>query len=76
MYVYNHRCFKTHYDASVINTNIKLYVETKILYEMNNVIMNDVIIELPRQLLKIHEIHENAICSLWELALRKVYTDR
>ncbi|XP_020291569.1 leucine-rich repeat protein soc-2-like isoform X2 [Pseudomyrmex gracilis] len=69
-------CFKTHYDASVINTNIKLYVETKILYEMNNVIMNDVIIELPRQLLKIHEIHENAICSLWELALRKVYTDR
>lgn len=36
----------------------------------------DVIIELPRQLLKIHKLHENVTCSLWELALRKVYVDR
>lgn len=36
----------------------------------------DVIIELPRQLLKIHEFHKNVTCSLWELALRKIYTER
>ncbi|XP_018318092.1 leucine-rich repeat-containing protein 28 isoform X2 [Mycetomoellerius zeteki] len=64
-------CFKTHYDTNVLNTNIKLYIKLKRLYEIN-----DVIIELPRQMLKIHEVHENVTCSLWELALRKVYTER
>jgi len=42
------------------------------LYETDT----NIIIELPRQLLKIHEIHENVTCSLCELALRKVYTER
>ncbi|XP_011157897.1 leucine-rich repeat-containing protein 28 isoform X2 [Solenopsis invicta] len=64
-------CFKTHYDTNVLNTNIKLYIKMKELYEKD-----DFIIELPRQLLKIHEVHENVTCSLWELALRKVYTER
>lgn len=68
----NHRCFKTHYNTSVLNTNIRLYIEMKGLYETND----DVIIELPRQLLRIHKAHENVTCSLWELALRKVYTER
>ncbi|XP_011058977.1 PREDICTED: leucine-rich repeat-containing protein 28 isoform X1 [Acromyrmex echinatior] len=65
-------CFKTHYDTNVLNTNIKLYIKMKRLHEINA----DVIIELPRQMLKIHEVHENVTCSLWELALRKVYTER
>ncbi|KAG5330642.1 LRC28 protein, partial [Acromyrmex charruanus] len=65
-------CFKTHYDTNVLNTNIKLYIKMKRLHEIDA----DVIIELPRQMLKIHEVHENVTCSLWELALRKVYTER
>ncbi|KYN15564.1 Leucine-rich repeat-containing protein 28 [Trachymyrmex cornetzi] len=65
-------CFKTHYDTNVLNTNIKLYIKMKKLHEIDA----DVIIELPRQMLKIHEVHENVTCSLWELALRKVYTER
>ncbi|XP_014487758.1 PREDICTED: leucine-rich repeat protein SHOC-2-like isoform X2 [Dinoponera quadriceps] len=65
-------CFKTRYDANVLSTNIKLYIEKKGLYENDT----DIIIELPRQLLKIHEVHENVTCSLWELALRKIYTER
>ncbi|XP_032683827.1 leucine-rich repeat-containing protein 28-like isoform X2 [Odontomachus brunneus] len=65
-------CFKTHYDTNVLSTNIKLYIEMKGLYENDT----DVIIELPRQLLKIHEFHKNVTCSLWELALRKIYTER
>ncbi|XP_011688191.1 PREDICTED: leucine-rich repeat-containing protein 28 isoform X2 [Wasmannia auropunctata] len=65
-------CFKTHYDTNVLNTNIKLYVRMKELFETDA----DIIIELPRQLLKIHEVCENVTCSLWELALRKVYTER
>ncbi|XP_019698581.1 leucine-rich repeat protein SHOC-2 isoform X2 [Harpegnathos saltator] len=65
-------CFKTHYNTNVSSTNIKLYIETKGLYENKT----DIIIELPRQLLKIHKVHENVTCSLWELALRKIYTER
>ncbi|XP_012056811.1 PREDICTED: leucine-rich repeat-containing protein 28 [Atta cephalotes] len=65
-------CFKTHYDTNVLNTNIKLYIKMKRLHEIDA----DVIIELPRQMLKIHEVHENVTCSLWELALRKIYTER
>ncbi|XP_011871828.1 PREDICTED: leucine-rich repeat-containing protein 28 isoform X2 [Vollenhovia emeryi] len=64
-------CFKTHYDTNVLSTNIKLYIKTKDL-PMNH----DTIIELPRQLLKVHEVRENVTCSLWELALRKVYAER
>jgi len=71
--IYNHRCFKTHYDTNVLSTNIKLYIKMKDLFPRY---MNDTIIELPRQLLKVHEVHENVTCSLWELALRKVYTER
>lgn len=56
----------------MLNTNIKLYIEMKGFYEKNA----DVIIELPRQLLKVHGVGENATCSLLELALRKVYTER
>lgn len=74
---YDHRCFKTHYDGDddASNANIKLRVKTKGVHE-NDGGDDNVTIELPRQLLKIHEAHENATCSLWELALRKVYTER
>lgn len=72
MYICNHRCFKTHYDTTVLNTNLKLYVEMRGLCEMDT----NVIIELPRQLLKIHKVHENTTCSLWELALRRIYIER
>ncbi|KAL0112930.1 hypothetical protein PUN28_012288 [Cardiocondyla obscurior] len=65
-------CFKTRYDTNVLSTNIKLYIKTKDLFPMNH----DTIIKLPRQLLKVHEVHENVTCSLLELALRKVYTER
>ncbi|XP_018406666.1 PREDICTED: leucine-rich repeat protein SHOC-2-like isoform X2 [Cyphomyrmex costatus] len=65
-------CFKTHYDTNMLNTNTKLYIKMKGLHEINA----DVIIELPRQMLKIHEVHENVTSSLLELALRKVYTER
>ncbi|XP_050462186.1 protein lap1-like isoform X1 [Cataglyphis hispanica] len=65
-------CFKTHYNTTVLNANMKLYIEMRGLYEMDA----DVIIELPRQLLKIHKIHENTTCSLWELALRRIYIER
>ncbi|KAL6260353.1 hypothetical protein P5V15_007884 [Pogonomyrmex californicus] len=66
------RCFKTHCDSDMFNTNIKLHIKMKGLYKTDG----DIIIELPRQLLKIHKVHENVICSLWELALRKIYTER
>ncbi|KAF7390269.1 hypothetical protein HZH68_012126 [Vespula germanica] len=33
----------------------------------------NIVIELPRQILRIHNVNENKTVSLWELALRKVY---
>lgn len=65
-------CSKTQCDTKALNANIKLYIQAKGLYENND----NTIIVLPRQLLKIHEVHENVTCSLLELALRKVYTER
>ncbi|KOC63831.1 Leucine-rich repeat-containing protein 28 [Habropoda laboriosa] len=52
--------------------NVKLNNVINAPYEENT----DFMIELPRQLLKVHNIHENIVISLWELALRKVYTER
>ncbi|CAK9809673.1 Leucine-rich repeat-containing protein 28 [Anthophora plagiata] len=54
------------------NINVKLNNVINAPYEENT----DFMIELPRQLLKVHNIHENVAVSLWELALRKVYTER
>ncbi|XP_077274374.1 uncharacterized protein LOC143904035 isoform X1 [Temnothorax americanus] len=64
------RYFKTHYDTNGLS--IKLHIKTKDFFPINY----DATIELPRQLLKVHEVHENVTCSLLELALRKVYTER
>ncbi|XP_043483311.1 leucine-rich repeat and calponin homology domain-containing protein 2 [Leptopilina heterotoma] len=36
----------------------------------------EITIEFPPQLLKIHKISDNVVCTLYELALRKVYKNR
>lgn len=70
--IYNHRCFTTHCENNTLYTNIKLKIKIDALHEKDT----DLMIDLPRQLLKVHNIHENKVISLWELALRKVYTER
>lgn len=67
--MHNHRCFATCYENTTLHTNIKLKIKI-------NEKDTDFIIELPRQLLKVHNIFENTVISLWELSLRKVYTER
>lgn len=67
--MHNHRCFATCYENTTLHTNIKLKIKI-------NEKDTDFIIELPRQLLKVHNILENTVISLWELSLRKVYTER
>lgn len=70
--LYNHRCFKTYCGSNVLHTNIKLNIK------INTVTGRDTnfMIELPRQLLKVYNLYENTVVSLWELALRKIYTER
>ncbi|XP_076755027.1 uncharacterized protein LOC143425865 isoform X1 [Xylocopa sonorina] len=74
----NHRnilgygCFTMHCENTTLHTNIKLMVKINALHGKDI----DIIIELPRQLLKVHNVHENTVIPLWELALRKVYTER
>ncbi|XP_054008854.1 leucine-rich repeat-containing protein 28-like isoform X1 [Hylaeus anthracinus] len=67
--VLGYGCFKMYCENTVLRRNIKLNVKT-------NGKNTDFTIELPRQLLKVHNIHENTVVSLWELALRKTYTER
>lgn len=67
--MHNHRCFATCYENTTLHTHIKLKIKI-------NEKDTDFIIELPRQLLKVHNILENTVISLWELSLRKVYTER
>ncbi|XP_003690976.1 protein lap1 [Apis florea] len=62
-------CFATCYENTTLHTHIKLKIKI-------NEKDTDFIIELPRQLLKVHNILENTVISLWELSLRKVYTER
>lgn len=62
-------CFATCYENTTLHPNIKLKIKI-------NEKDTDFIIELPRQLLKVHNILENTVISLWELSLRKVYTER
>ncbi|XP_060811744.1 leucine-rich repeat-containing protein 28-like [Bombus pascuorum] len=70
--ILGHRCFTTHCENNTLYTNIKLKIKIDALHEKDT----DLMIDLPRQLLKVHNIHENKVISLWELALRKVYTER
>ncbi|XP_017754325.1 PREDICTED: leucine-rich repeat-containing protein 28-like [Eufriesea mexicana] len=70
--ILNHGCFTKYRDNTTLYTNIKLKIKINALHEKDT----DPIIELPRQLLKVHNVHENKVISLWELALRKVYTER
>lgn len=71
-HICNHRCFNIHCKSNALSTNIKLNIRINTLYEKNTYC----IIELPRQLLKVHNIYENTTVSLWELSLRKVYIER
>ncbi|XP_043504131.1 leucine-rich repeat and death domain-containing protein 1 isoform X1 [Polistes fuscatus] len=50
-----------------LSTNIKLNIKIDTPCNKN------IVIELPRQILRIHNVNENETVSLWELALRKVY---
>lgn len=70
--ILGYRCFTTHCENNTLYTNIKLKIKIDALHEKDTGLM----IDLPRQLLKVHNIHENKVISLWELALRKVYTER
>ncbi|XP_012142237.2 uncharacterized protein LOC100882442 isoform X1 [Megachile rotundata] len=65
-------CFKTHCENNVLRRNIKLNIKINAINGKDS----DFIIELPRQLLKVYKTYENTVISLWELALRKVYTGR
>ncbi|XP_076159971.1 uncharacterized protein LOC143143026 isoform X2 [Ptiloglossa arizonensis] len=64
--------FKPHCENTVLHRNIKLNIKINALHGKDT----DFMIELPRQLLKVHNICENTVVSLWELALRKAYTER
>ncbi|XP_031840763.1 uncharacterized protein LOC116430574 isoform X2 [Nomia melanderi] len=70
--ILSYGCFKSHYESTVLRTNIKLNVKINTLHGEDT----GFTIELPRQLLKVHNIHENTVVSLWELALKKTYTER
>ncbi|XP_076276484.1 uncharacterized protein LOC143207054 isoform X2 [Lasioglossum baleicum] len=70
--ILNYGCFKSHCDNTVLRTNIKLNIKINALHGEDT----EFAIELPRQLLKVHNIHENTVVSLWELALKKAYTER
>ncbi|XP_076232053.1 uncharacterized protein LOC143177778 isoform X2 [Calliopsis andreniformis] len=78
LYTYDQRsvlgygCFKTDCQNTVLDTSIKLNIKINASYGKDT----DFIIELPRQLLKVHSVHENTVISLWELALRKTYAER
>ncbi|XP_017881341.1 leucine-rich repeat-containing protein 28-like isoform X2 [Ceratina calcarata] len=63
-------CFRMQYEDTTLHANIKLKINA--LHEEDT----DYIIELPRQLLKVYNVEENTVVSLWELALRKIYTER
>ncbi|XP_033329838.2 uncharacterized protein LOC117222313 isoform X1 [Megalopta genalis] len=70
--ILSYGCFKSHCENTVLRTNIKLNIKINALHGEDT----DFAIELPRQLLKVHNIHENTVVSLWELALKKAYTER
>lgn len=65
-------CFKTHCENNVLPRNIKLNVKINAINGKDS----DFTIELPRQLLKVYKTYENTVISLWELAMRKIYTGR
>ncbi|XP_029050098.1 leucine-rich repeat protein SHOC-2-like isoform X1 [Osmia bicornis bicornis] len=70
--VLGYGCFKTYCGSNVLHTNIKLNIKINTITGRDTNFM----IELPRQLLKVYNLYENAVVSLWELALRKIYTER
>ncbi|XP_066587868.1 leucine-rich repeat protein lrrA-like isoform X1 [Prorops nasuta] len=55
---------KTNYKDKFSNMNIKLSLQD-----------NNVLIELPRQLLKVYNIYQNTATSLYELAIRRIYVE-
>ncbi|XP_011495056.1 PREDICTED: leucine-rich repeat-containing protein 28 [Ceratosolen solmsi marchali] len=66
-----HGCFRSNSKTNNCNIKTKLLLLSK-----NNSEHKKFVIELPRQLLVIHDIYENKVISLWELSLRKVYLSR
>ncbi|XP_076674952.1 uncharacterized protein LOC143372548 isoform X2 [Andrena cerasifolii] len=70
--ILGHGCFKSNYENTVLRTNIKLNIIINALHGKDT----DFLIVLPRQLLKVYNVHESTVVSLWELALRRSYTER
>ncbi|XP_043253659.1 leucine-rich repeat-containing protein 7 isoform X1 [Colletes gigas] len=70
--VLGYGCLKMNCENTVLHTNIKLNIKINAVHGKDT----DFMIELPRQLFKVHNIRENTVVSLWELALRKAYTKR
>lgn len=68
--ILGYKCFKVKCENSTLSTNIKLNIK------VNSPCNKNVVIELPRQILRIHNVNDNRTVSLWELALRKVYKQR
>ncbi|XP_033216110.1 leucine-rich repeat-containing protein 28-like isoform X2 [Belonocnema kinseyi] len=62
-------CFLSIPRSDFRSCNIKLRLSEEIGIE-------EITIDLPRQLMTVHKISENVVTSLWELALRKVYSTR
>lgn len=56
----------------MLRTNIKLNVKINAPHGKDT----GLLIVLPRQILKVYNVHESTVVSLWELALRKSYTER
>ena len=56
----------------MLRTNIRLNIKINALHGKDT----DFMIVLPRQLLKVYNAHESTVVSLWELALRKSYSER
>ncbi|OXU23695.1 hypothetical protein TSAR_016035 [Trichomalopsis sarcophagae] len=65
-------CFRSKSKKSDRLINIKLLLVS----ENNHGEHKQIVIELPRQLLTVHSLHENKAISLWEMSLRKVYLSR
>ncbi|XP_046830787.1 leucine-rich repeat-containing protein 28-like isoform X2 [Vespa crabro] len=66
--ILGYKCFKLKCeDNQSLNANIKLNIK------LDASCNKSIVIELPRQILRVHNVNENKTVSLWELALRKVY---
>lgn len=66
-------CFRSKSKTSDRLINVKLLLVPD---ENNQGERKQIVIELPRQLLAVHDLRENKAISLWEMSLRKVYLSR